>query len=57
VSNTKKAITPKQKKTPGTMMSEEIRARANKITDAERQSLAGDAMQIIYGSKGKADLR
>lgn len=54
VSSTKKRVAPKQKKTPGTIMAEEIRASANKLTDAERESLLGDAMRIIYGSEGKA---
>jgi hypothetical protein len=54
VSSTKKRGTQKQKKTPGSIMAEEIRAGANKLTDAEREPLLGDAMRIIYGSKGKA---
>ena len=35
-------------------MAEAIRARANKLTDAERESLLGDAMRIIYSAEGKA---
>jgi hypothetical protein len=54
VSKNKKPVTPREKKTPGTIMAEEIRARANRLTDAERESLLSDAMRIIYGSKGKA---
>jgi hypothetical protein len=53
ISKSKKASAPKEKKTPGTIMAEEIRARANHLTDAERESLLGDAMRIIYGTKGK----
>lgn len=34
-------------------MAEEIRALCNKVTDAERASLVGYAMQIIYSSKGE----
>ena len=54
VSKSKKASTPKEKKTPGTGMAEAIRARANKLTDGERESLLGDAMRIIYGTGGVA---
>ena len=54
VSNTKKTSLPKEKKTPGTIMAEVIRTRANKLTDGERESLLGDAMRIIYGNGGKA---
>jgi hypothetical protein len=31
-----------------------IRARTNKLSDTERESLLGDAMRIIYGSNGNA---
>ena len=31
-----------------------IRARANKLSDTERESLLGDAMRMIYGANGKA---
>lgn len=48
VGKSKKTVAPKEKKTPGTIMAEEIRARANRLTDAERESLLGDAMRIIY---------
>ena len=43
----KSTAKPKEKKTPGTILAEEIRAKANKLTDAERESLLGDAMRII----------
>ena len=35
-------------------MAARIRARANKLTDTEREALMGDAMRIIYGAEGKA---
>ena len=31
-------------------MADEVRDRANKLSDAERESLLGDAMRIIYSS-------
>ena len=44
----------REKKTPGTVMAEEARARANKLTDAERESLMGYAMSAIYGEESGA---
>jgi hypothetical protein len=44
----------REKKTPGTIMAEEVRARANTLTDAERESLMAHAMRAIYGEKSGA---
>ena len=55
VSTPKKPVaTATEKKTPGTIMGEKIRARANNLSDTERETLMGDAMRIIYGSQGDA---
>ncbi len=37
-----------EKATKGTRMAEEIRAKANKLSDSQRQSLMGAAMAMIY---------
>lgn len=44
----------REKKTPGTIMAAEVRARANRLTDAERESLTAYAMRVIYGEKSNA---
>lgn len=54
VSKPKKAKPAESAPTPGTVMAAKIRARANKLTDAEREALMGDAMRIIYGTEGDA---
>ena len=54
VSKPKKAESAETDPTPGTVMAAKIRARANKLTDGEREALMGDAMRIIYGSEGDA---
>ena len=54
VSKPKKAKPSDDAATPGTVMAAKIRARANKLTDSEREALMGDAMRIIYGSEGEA---
>lgn len=55
VSKQKKAKPAADTVTPGTIMGEKIRARANKLTDEEREALMGEAMRIIYdGAQGKA---
>ena len=54
VSKPKKAKPSEDAATPGTVMAAKIRARANKLTDSERESLMGDAMRIIYGTEGDA---
>ena len=54
VSKEKKAKSAESAPTPGTIMGEKIRARANKLNDTEREALMGDAMRIIYGSQGDA---
>lgn len=54
MSNAKKGSKGREKKTPGTIMAEEVRARANTLTDAERESLMAHAMRSIYGEKSGA---
>ena len=54
VSKPKKAKPSEDATTPGTVMAAKIRARANKLTDSEREALMGDARRIIYGSEGEA---
>ena len=54
VSKEKKAKPADPAPTPGTIMGEKIRARANKLNDTEREALMGDAMRMIYGSQGDA---
>jgi len=55
MSNAKKPSTKaREKKTPGTVMAEEVRARTNTFTDAERESLMAYAMRAIYGEESSA---
>ena len=54
MSKPKKAKPAESVPTPGTVMAAKIRARANKLTDSEREALMGDAMRIIYGTEGDA---
>jgi hypothetical protein len=54
VSKIKKVKLAESAPTPGTIMGEKIRARANKLSDTEREALMGDAMRIVYGSQGDA---
>jgi hypothetical protein len=55
MSNAKKpGVKAREKKTPGTLMAEEVRARANTLTDAERESRMAYAMRAIYGEKSGA---
>ena len=54
VSKPKKAKSATDTATPGTIMGAKIRARANKLTDDEREALMSEAMRIIYGAQGKA---
>ena len=42
-----------EKKTPGTIQAEEIRARCNKLTEAERRKLRDQAMRLYYGCEPK----
>jgi hypothetical protein len=52
MSNAKKRhAKPREKKTPGAVMAAEARARANRLTEAERESLLAYAMRAIYGAK------
>jgi hypothetical protein len=37
-----------QKKTPGTIRAAAIRARCNKLTEAERRKLRDEAMRLYY---------
>jgi len=41
----------------GTRMAEEIRAKANKLSDTKRQSLMGTAMELIYGGGQQRTVR
>jgi len=54
VSKPKKTKPAEPTATPGTVMAAKIRARANKLTDSEREALMSDAMRIIYGTEGDA---
>ena len=54
VSKPKKAKPAADTAPPGTIMGAKIRARANKLTDDEREALMGEAMRIIYAAQGKA---
>ena len=54
VSKAKKAKPVESAPTPGTVIGEKIRARANKLSDTEREALMGDAMRIIYSSQTDA---
>jgi|GEM_PF-1172929 len=54
VSKMKKVKSAESAPTPGTVMGEKIRARANKLSDTEREALMGEAMRIVYGSQGDA---
>ena len=54
VSKAKKAKPAESAPTPGTIVGEKIRTRANKLSDTEREVLMGDAMRIVYSSQGDA---
>ena len=54
VNKPKKAKSSGDAATPGTVLAAKILARANKLTDTEREVLMGDAMRIIYGSEAEA---
>ena len=54
VSKPKKAKPSEDATKPGTVIAAKIRARANELTDSEREAVMGDAMRIIYGSEGEA---
>ena len=54
LSKPKKAKPSEEATTAGTVIAAKIRARANKLTDGEREALMGDAMRIICGSEGEA---
>jgi hypothetical protein len=43
-----------EKQTPGTVQAAEIRARCNKLTEAQRRQLRHEAMRLYYGSDPKA---
>ena len=42
-----------EKKTPGTIQAQELRARCNKLTEAERRKLRDEAMRLYYGCEPK----
>jgi hypothetical protein len=55
MSNAKKPVgRARKKKTPGTIMAEEVRTRTNTLTDPERESLMAYAMRAIYGQESGA---
>jgi hypothetical protein len=39
-----------EKTTPGTAQAAEIRARCNKLTEAQRRQLRDEAIRLYYGS-------
>jgi hypothetical protein len=43
-----------QKKTKGTVIAEEIRQKANSLSDAEREKLLEEARHLMHGGDGKA---
>jgi len=47
----------REKKSSGTVAVEKYRPRMNKLTDAERERLLGQAMAAIYGQPENADRR
>ena len=46
----KSATVTKEVVSKGTVLAAKYRARANALSDAERQSLRGHAMSLIYGN-------
>ena len=44
-----------EKATPGTAQAAEIRARCNKLTEAQRRKLRDEAMRLYYGSDLKPE--
>ena len=42
-----------QKKTPGTVQAARLRARCNKLTEAQRRELRDEAMRLYYGCEPK----
>ena len=55
VSKPKKTdASPRETRTPGTIMAAEVRARANTLSDTERESLMAHAMRTIYGENSGA---
>lgn len=51
MSKPKKAKPARESATPGTLMAAKIRAKANKLSDPEREALMADAMRMIYASE------
>jgi hypothetical protein len=43
----------REKATPGTARAAEIRARCNKLSEAQRRQLRDEAMRLYYGSDPK----
>ena len=51
-------MTPKKEaKSKGTLMAEKTRARANRMSDEERQYYLAKAIQVIYGERENACAR
>ncbi len=51
--NPKSAKAKRLKKTPGTLLAEEMRADGNKLTDADRERLGEEFMRLYYGTELK----
>ena len=49
----KPAAGENERPTKGTIWAAELRARCNRLSDAERQELLGRAMRLIYGDEAK----
>ena len=41
------------KKTPGTVLAEQMRAEGNQLTDADREKLGEEFMKLYYGGEPK----
>lgn len=50
--NRRRHLMEKKKKTEGTVMAEETRAKTNNLKDSERHALMAEAMQLIYRQGG-----
>ena len=51
--NPKSRKSKSAKKTPGTLLAEEMRADGNKLTDSERERLGEEFMKLYYGREAK----
>ena len=52
VAGTMKKLQPEEKSW-GTVVAERNRAKANQLTDSEREQLMARALQVIYGAVGR----